>query len=55
MSENKKTYDTKELFKRGLLLFWRAMGAFFNPMMNHATFRTQCAARRAQRKLEAAR
>ena len=32
MSKDKKTYDTKELFLRGLLSFGRAMGAFFNPM-----------------------
>jgi hypothetical protein len=75
VSKNKKTYDTKELFKRGLLSFGRAMGAFFNPMAyapgitqihrtkgegrkrrkNHAKFKAQCVARRAQRKLEAAR
>jgi len=32
MSKDNSTYDTKELFLRGLVSFGRAMGAFFNPM-----------------------
>lgn len=32
MSKDKKTYDTKELFLRGLLAFGRMFGAFKNPM-----------------------
>ena len=32
MSKDKKSYDTKELFLRGLVSFGRAMGKFFNPL-----------------------
>ena len=32
VSKNKQSYDTKELFLRGVLSFGRAIGAFFNPM-----------------------
>jgi hypothetical protein len=32
MSKDKKSYDSKELFLRGILSFGRAIGAFFNPM-----------------------
>lgn len=66
MSKRKKEYDAKELYLQGLLAF----GNFFQGRMglekrytkdesrkrrkSHAKFKAQCAARRAQRQMEAA-
>ena len=35
-SKDHKTYDTKELFLKGMLAFGRSIGAFFNPMAHSA-------------------
>jgi hypothetical protein len=38
MSKDKQSYDTKELFLRGILSFGRSIGAFFNPMAHAQGF-----------------
>ena len=37
MSKRAASYDTKEMFLRGLMAFGRALGAFVNPMTSAQT------------------
>lgn len=65
MSKQKKSYDPKELFLRGLLAFGNLFSSGYDRptysgvdalkrSRSHAKFKAQCAARRAQRKLRQA-